>query len=406
MAKTMTIDDFRGRIAEAKVECLICHERMQSLLSHLREVHNLSPKAYRAQFGERTRLSSPIIAELLRRLDRAPQSDRNFEAHVELYTYDPGKDKESLAEAGVAWRKKFGQILPEMTHLIPPIDEYFEFSSNAPEIVDSLLFCKNVMVTGPTGSGKTQELQQVMARMGIPRIRANMHGDVTVKNFLGSKEGDPNRGTFFRYGDLPTAMGYPEGIASRMRPGIPLIVDEVDYTPPHISATMNAPAEEAERSLHLMETGESLLAKPGFTMLATANTGGKGDDVGQYTGTEVLNTSFLDRFSVRLRGSYLPPEKEEEMLVRRFGATDRAHIKKMVQVANEVRVAFQKGEMALTMSTRKLIEYFDQKARKGHDRALDQTLMNWFSTREDYELIASILRRVGVVVTDAGERFS
>lgn len=407
MADILKIEDFRDKIKGAMAECQIegCHYRGHSIIPHLKEVHDMSAKAYQNKFTNKVRMNSPIIAELLKRIERNPQSQDLFESHLDLYTYNPDMKLSSLVDAGKAWRKLFGEIPDNMGHLVPKIDPYFEFTANAPEIIDALLHCKNVLITGPTGSGKTQELLQVMARMEIPKIRANMNGDVTARNFLGAKEGDPEKGTYFKYGDLPKAMGFPDGLVSPPRPGIPLIVDEVDYTPPQIASTLSSPAEEGERSLHLMETGESFMAQSGFTILATANTGGKGDDSGQFTGTEVLNTAFLDRFSVRLNGDYLEPKLEESMLSRRFPKESPSEVAKMVQMANEIRNAFTKGELALTMSTRKLIEYFDQKVRKSHERALNMTLMNWFTSREDYQMVSEILKRLNVAHTPSSVRF-
>lgn len=407
MADILKIEEFRDRIKGAMAECLVdgCNKRFHSIIPHLKEVHGMSAKAYQNKYTNKVRMNSPIISELLKRIERNPQSQDLFEAHVDLYTYNPDMKLASLDEGGKAWRQRFGEVPDNMQFLVPKIDSFFEFTDNAPEIVDALLHCKNVLITGPTGSGKTQEILQVMARMGIPKIRANMNGDVTARNFLGAKEGDPEKGTYFKYGDLPRAMGYSDGLASVPSLGIPLIVDEVDYTPPHIASTLNSPAEEGERSLHLMETGETFTARPGFTILATANTGGKGDDNGQFTGTEVLNTAFLDRFSVRLNGDYLEPNLEESMISRRFPKESHQEVAKMVQMANEIRNAFTKGELALTMSTRKLIEYFDQKMRKSHERALNMTLMNWFSSREDYQVVSEILKRLNVIHTPSSVRF-
>ena len=183
-----------------------------------------------------------------------------------------------------------------------------------------------------------------------------MNGDVTASHFVGAMRASPEKGTYYYYGVLPRAMKY----------GATLLVDEVDYTPPHIAAVMNS-VLEGKRVLYLEETGETIHAAEGFTVIATGNTGGKGDADGMYTGTEVLNTAFLDRFPIKMRMDYMHHEHEEELLTTRFPTEKASDIKKMVRAANEVREAFKQGQISLTFSTRKLLDYFELKGYLGED---------------------------------------
>ena len=59
---------------------------------------------------------------------------------------------------------------------------------------------------------------------------------------------------------------------------------------------------------------EGLLNHPGFNVIATANTKGKGSDDGRFIGTNVLNEAFLERFPVTFEQDYPSPSVEEKIL--------------------------------------------------------------------------------------------
>ena len=56
-------------------------------------------------------------------------------------------------------------------------------------------------------------------------------------------------------------------------------------------------------------------ATPGFTIIATANTKGKGSDDGRFIGTNVLNEAFLERFSVTMEQEYPSNSVEKKILI-------------------------------------------------------------------------------------------
>ena len=53
--------------------------------------------------------------------------------------------------------------------------------------------------------------------------------------------------------------------------------------------------------------------KPGFNVIATANTKGKGSDDGRFVGTNILNEAFLERFAVTIEQPY-PSAKVEKRI--------------------------------------------------------------------------------------------
>jgi MoxR-like ATPase len=45
--------------------------------------------------------------------------------------------------------------------------------------------------------------------------------------------------------------------------------------------------------------------QPGFNIVATANTKGKGSEDGRFIGTNVMNEAFLERFSITMEHDIL-----------------------------------------------------------------------------------------------------
>ena len=64
----------------------------------------------------------------------------------------------------------------------------------------------------------------------------------------------------------------------------------------------------------IKKTGEWVSPKDGFTVMATANTKGKGSEDGRFIGTNILNEAFLERFPITVEQSY-PTNKIENKIL-------------------------------------------------------------------------------------------
>jgi cobaltochelatase CobS len=380
MAGTLSVDEFRARIASSMPSCRYCGFKAHSLVRHLSEKHNKSAGQYKNEFGNNSPLVSPVTAELLRMVGRKSKSSDDLEQFVQIF------EPTTAAPLFANLKPKFPKPAPELAIYVPSVNPDFVFEpKTVKSVAYGLLRNSNVYVEGPTGSGKTDGVEQIHANLGLPIRRVNMNGDVTVANFIGSMRADATKGTYFMYGALPTAM----------KLGITLLIDEMDYTPANIAAVLN-PVLEKKRSLYLPETGETIVAAPGFTVVGTGNTGGKGDETGMYTGTEVMNTALLDRFPVKLTVDYLPKDEEVKMLVGRFPDKDRAMIQKMVEAAIEIRKSFRDGVLPVTISTRKLIDILDMEYILGREEALNNAVLNWMG-RDNLAVARKILENHGLV---------
>ncbi len=395
-----SLDDLRAIIHEGRVECAVCGKKMHSIVPHIQEEHNLTPKGYREKF-EKAKLASRLVTELIKAYPREAQSSNVLDAYVKDFNFplpimDIGaqdKIREGLAEMAT----DLPEVEGDLADLIPEVDPNFRFDQRTRTIAFGLQTSKNIYASGPTGCGKTCGFKQIHAAMGQPMQRVNMNGEVTYRNFIGQRGSDGTKTTFEK-GFLPKAM-----IGDGKR-GYTLLIDEIDYTPAAIAAVMN-PVLEDDRTLYLPDTGETIKANPGFNIVATSNTGGRGDTFGTYTGTEILNAAFLDRFPIKVTLDYLPPLVEAGLLCVKNPAESETVIETYVKAAGEVRQAFKQGEFSITLSTRKLLEFFEMKPILGEMVTLDATLLGW-TDRDDRDALIEILRRCGVEVDDTGQEVS
>ncbi len=97
------------------------------------------------------------------------------------------------------------------------------------------------------------------------------------------------------------------------------------------------------------------------------------------------------------------------MLLKRFPhlvpeeykTTDAGYeLTQMLGLAQDVRQAFARGELSVTLSTRKLIDFFEQREQGFSLReALDLCLGNWLDN-DDNQLVKVMLDRLQIQVED------
>jgi len=221
-------------------------------------------------------------------------------------------------------------------------------------LILSVKLNENILIVGPTGCGKTHHVLQLASRLNQPLVRVNMTGDIRVADFVGERvvELDKDSGESiitFQYGLLPQAM----------REGWWLLIDEFDAMPSAIGFVLQSVLEGGD--LVLKENGGEIIKRhPDFRLMATANTRGKGDATGLYTGTQILNEATLDRFGICVAAQYLPYHEEVKLIQAKSGITDVRYqhlFSSMVRVATLVREGASKGECEASFSTRRLIAW-------------------------------------------------
>ena len=237
---------------------------------------------------------------------------------------------------------------------VPPVQPYvFRQGLNA-----VLAFLRDaggdaLLLTGPTGAGKTSLIRQVAARLYWPTQEVTCHGRLEFADLLG--------GFQLMHGETRFVHG-PLAIAARE--GHLLIVNEIDLMDPAELAGLNDIVEGAPLVI-AQNGGEVIRPHRKFRVIATGNSAGAGDSTGLYQGVLRPNLAFLDRFRV-LQVSYPDPESELSLLDQLVPDLPPEIARKLIVVANEVRRLFlgepgseiaAGGELTVTLSTRTLLRW-------------------------------------------------
>ena len=91
-------------------------------------------------------------------------------------------------------------------------------------------------------------------------------------------------------------------VIEALQRGAVLLLDEIDLASSKILCLQSV---LEGKGIFLKKIGKFVQPAEGFTVVATANTKGKGSDDGRFIGTNVLNEAFLERFPyLRARVSY------------------------------------------------------------------------------------------------------
>ncbi len=233
----------------------------------------------------------------------------------------------------------------ERTSLIPDVMGDFVawgHSRHITQIISSGFFAP-VFVTGLSGNGKTTMIEQACAKAKRECYRVNITQETDEDDLLGG----------FRLIDGNTVFSYGP-VVEAMRNGAVLLLDEIDLASSKIMCLQ--PVLEG-KGVFVKKIGEWITPAPGFTVLATANTKGKGDVDGRFIGTNVLNEAFLDRFDWTMEQDYAPRATETRIIkkkMEKYGEVDADFADYLTRWAEITRKAYTEGAIDEIITTRRL----------------------------------------------------
>lgn len=234
----------------------------------------------------------------------------------------------------------------EVGPFVPAVESSYQFRD---ELVRRLLLWhggiagRNLLVQGPTGSGKSSLIEQFANRMGIAVYRVPCHGRSEFSDFTGQLVIKQDGSTEFVHGALPMAM----------KTGGVILFDEINFLPPSVSGALNTVLDGGP--LLLPETGEVIEPHASFRVAATGNAVDQGDDASLYRGTQRMNLAMLQRFLMAKVG-YLTPMEEAVVLNKVAPRLPSQLIQSLVKTADDVREAFLKGDIETVLSTRTMVK--------------------------------------------------
>ena len=242
--------------------------------------------------------------------------------------------------------------VPDKDPLFVPFGNFSDVES----IFKSNMFYP-VYVTGLSGNGKTFMIEQAAAKASRELFRVNITVETDEDDLLGG----------FRLVNGETVW-FDGPVVEAMRKGAILLLDEVDLASTKIMCLQ--PILEG-KGVFLKKINEFVECAPGFNIVATANTKGKGDDTGNFIGAGVLNEAFLERFPITVEQEYPTNAVEKKILGKVFdklNISDSEFIDKLVSWADIIRKTYMEGAIDQLITTRRLVHISNAYAIFNMDR--------------------------------------
>ena len=236
--------------------------------------------------------------------------------------------------------------IPETVSFIPETDKtYVKFGHH--RTVDAILKSKifyPTFITGLSGNGKTFMVEQACAQLGRECIRVNITIETDEDDLLGGFR-LVNGETVFHKGPVVDAM----------ERGAVLLLDEIDLASNKILCLQ--PVLEG-KGVYLKKINQWVKPTSGFTIIATANTKGKGSETGSFVGTQILNEAFLERFAITIEQNYPTAAVEKRLLLGHMAEYDNVDddfAEQLTKWADIIRKTYQDGGIDEIISTRRLV---------------------------------------------------
>jgi len=201
-----------------------------------------------------------------------------------------------------------------------------------------------IFITGQSGNGKTMSVEQACAKAKRKFVCISMTPDTDESDLLGN------------YVLINGQMEWRDGpVTVAARQGAVLCIDEIDYGAQNLSCLQRV---LEGKPFMLKKKGETVTPATGFTIVATANTKGKGSDDGRYMFTNVLNEAFLERFLNTYEQEYPPVAVEKKIIKKELvasGKEDNDFADMLVMWADTIRKTYAEGGVDEIISTRRLV---------------------------------------------------
>jgi MoxR-like ATPase len=201
-----------------------------------------------------------------------------------------------------------------------------------------------IFITGLSGNGKTMMIEQVHADLKKELFRVNITIETDEDDLIG------------HYALIDGKTVWQDGpVVLAMERGATLLLDEVDLASNKIMCLQ--PVLEGNPLL-IKKEGRIVRPKTGFTVMATANTKGKGSEDGRFIGTNILNEAFLERFPITVEQEYPSISVEKKIinkLMTSLNCLDEEFSAKLVDWADLIRKTFYDGGVDEIIATRRLV---------------------------------------------------
>ena len=212
-------------------------------------------------------------------------------------------------------------------------------------LLRSAVRAKNIMMTGPAGSGKTMAAKALVEALNRPFHYFNLGATQDPRaSLIGNTHFNKAEGTYFNESAFVKAIKTPYSV---------ILLDELSRSHPEAWNILMTVLDQTQRYLRLDEAVDSPIVKvaEGVTFIATANIGN------EFTSTRVLDRALVDRF-VTIEVDVLNADQELELLTMLYPDTNADDLRAIAEIAHHTREQIKSdvGKITTSVSTRTSVE--------------------------------------------------
>lgn len=212
-------------------------------------------------------------------------------------------------------------------------------------LVRSAMRGKNIMMTGPAGTGKTMAAKYLVTALDRPDFYFNLGATQDPRaTLIGNTHFSKEDGTYFSESLFVKAIQTENAV---------ILLDELSRAHPEAWNILMTVLDLNQRYLRLDEKdgAPTIKVASGVSFIATANVGN------EYTSTRVMDRALMDRF-ITIEMDQLDTQMEFTLLKMKYPAADVNILLSIAEIANQTRKELSQSNPKLTntLSTRANVE--------------------------------------------------
>ena len=203
----------------------------------------------------------------------------------------------------------------------------------------------NVLLTGPTGTGKSQTAIAVAKTLGRELFYINLGATQDPRgSLIGNTHFGKEQGTFFNESAFVKAIQTPNMV---------ILLDELSRAHPEAWNILMTVLDPGQRYLRLDEAvnAPTIKVAEGVSFVGTANIGS------EYTAVRVMDRALLDRFIIA-EIPFLNPKQELQLVSQIYPTIDYGTADNLCQIAAQTRLEMKSdsAKISTPVSTRVVLE--------------------------------------------------
>lgn len=242
------------------------------------------------------------------------------------------------------------------------------------DAIIALTMGKNILLKGPTGSGKTRFAETLSELFQQPMFSVNCSIDLDAESLLGFK-------TLAYKEDKQVIEFIPGPVTNAMKDGSFLYIDEINMAKPETLPLING-VLDYRRTITNPFTNEMVTAKDGFGVIAAINEG--------YIGTVPLNEALKNRFIV-IEVPYIKGEQLKRLISNSTQLADETIINLFVKLSNDLITAVYQGKLPEeAASIRALLDACDLSTIIPPKRAILRSIADKLEEEREREFVSTL----------------